>query len=156
MANKTRDKSRRTGLRRIRASTRARLAFGAFFLILLISAVVLLVTVFFRPEQAEQERLDSSLLVEGGSVQLLDSFAQPARVPERVATIRLDGLMILQSGENFATFTIDGITATMIKNDYIGGYRIADITSAGVVLQDETERITLTLTENSLNVIHRD
>ena len=48
------------------------------------------------------------------------------------------------------------MTATMVEDDYLGGYQIYDIASDGVTLRKGSERVTLTMTENRLDLTHVD
>lgn len=90
--------------------------------------------------------------MESGQAQLLDSFTKAPMLPETVSSIRLDGIFIQQTGDSYATFSVDGVTATMVEDDYVGGYQIYDITSEGVTLRKDGEKITLTMTENKLDI----
>ena len=148
---------KRPGRRRMRPRTRARITFGIFAVILLTTLFILLATLFRRrPDLLPNRDSSSNLLVEGGEAQLLESFTKPALLPERVSTVRLDGVMILQSGENYATFTVDGITATMVQDDYVGDYQIAEITASGVELEAGDETVVLTLQDNKLDTAGRE
>ena len=51
-----------------------------------------------------------------------------------------------------APFSVHGVTPTMVEDDYVGGYQIYDITSEGVTLRKDGEKITLTMTENKLDI----
>jgi len=137
-------------------STRVKLAIGILLLIVLISIGILIVSMFRKPVAIEQEIHESGILVEAGNVQLLDSFTQPIPIPERVATVRLDGLLVLQTGTGYATLTIDGITSTMVVSDYIGDYIITSITTQGVELRSGQERIMITLANNRLDITRKE
>lgn len=151
------DGKRRPGRRRMRPRTRARIAFGVFAVILLAALSIFLTTLFRRrPDLLQGDGGGSNLVVEGGEAQLLENFTKPALLPERVATIRLDGVMIVQNGENYATFTVDGIVATMVRNDYLGDYQISDISVSGVELKSDDDTVVLTLSDNKLDITNRE
>ncbi|NLT57542.1 MAG: hypothetical protein GXX99_01085 [Clostridiales bacterium] len=148
---------RRPQLRRrrgVKPRVLAKAALLVFVLILLSALTLLLVAVFRRPELIERRKNNSGLLVESGEAQLLESLTKPALVPERAALIRLDGILVLQSGEHYATFTVDGITATMVRYDYVGEYQLTDINASGVELTRGDEVVALTLSgSNKLDVV---
>ena len=123
-------------------------------MLILFAALVILITALFRhPEVLSDDPGDQSALVmESGQAQLLDSFTKAPMLPETVSSIRLDGIFIQQTGDSYATFSVDGVTATMVEDDYVGGYQIYDITSEGVTLRKDGEKITLTMTENKLDI----
>ena len=136
--------------------TKAQMALSVFLLILLAALVILVTALFRHPEVITEYKNKSNLVVESGQAQLLDSFTKAPMLPETVSTIRLDGIFIQQTGDSYATFSVDGVTATMVEDDYLGGYQIYDIASDGVTLRMGSERVTLTMTENRLDLTHVD
>ncbi len=136
--------------------TKAQMALSVFLLILLAALVILVTALFRHPEVITEYKNKSNLVVESGQAQLLDSFTKAPMLPETVSTIRLDGIFIQQTGDSYATFSVDGVTATMVEDDYLGGYQIYDIASDGVTLRKGSERVTLTMTENRLDLTHVD
>ena len=133
--------------------TKAQMALSAFLLILFAALVIMITALFRHPEVLSDDPGDQSALVmESGQAQLLDSFTKAPMLPETVSSIRLDGIFIQQTGDSYATFSVDGVTATMVEDDYVGGYQIYDITSEGVTLRKDGEKITLTMTENKLDI----
>ena len=136
--------------------TKAQMALSVFLLILLAALVILVTALFRHPEVITEYKNKSNLVVESGQAQLLDSFTKAPMLPETVSTIRLDGIFIQQTVDSYATFSVDGVTATMVEDDYLGGYQIYDIASDGVTLRKGSERVTLTMTENRLDLTHVD
>ena len=136
--------------------TKAQMALSVFLLILLAALVILVTALFRHPEVITEYKNKSNLVVESGQAQLLDSFTKAPMLPETVSTIRLDGIFIQQTGDSYATFSVDGVTATRVEDDYLGGYQIYDIASDGVTLRKGSERVTLTMTENRLDLTHVD
>jgi len=135
--------------------TKAQLAMSVFVLILLATLVVFAMTLFRNPGAIlESGGRSSSLVVESGQAQLLEGFTKTPLLPENAATIRLDGLFLQQDAKGYATFTVDGITATLVEDDYIGGYQITDISAEGVTLKKGSTRVTLTMADNLLDLTH--
>ncbi|MBQ6059580.1 MAG: hypothetical protein IJL39_05975 [Clostridia bacterium] len=137
------------------SKTRARAAFTVFLLILAAALVILLATFLRHPEVIAEYRNRSNLVVESGQAQLLDSLTKAPMLPETVSTIRLDGIFVRRAGENYATFTVDGVTATMVEDDYIGSYQIATIASDGVTLKG-SDTVKLTMADNKLDLTHAE
>ena len=137
--------------------TKAQLAVSVFLLILAATLIVLVTALIRDPEALlEHGQSGSALIVESGQAQLLESYTKAPLLPEHVATIRLDGLFLLQEGESYATFSVDGLSATLVEDDYIGDYQITAITAEGVTLKKGSDRVTLTMTDNLLDLTHEE
>ena len=87
--------------------TKAQMALSVFLLILLAALVILVTALFRHPEVITEYKNKSNLVVESGQAQLLDSFTKAPMLPETVSTIRLDGIFIQQTGDSYATFSVD-------------------------------------------------
>ncbi|HWQ51728.1 MAG TPA: hypothetical protein VN369_07995, partial [Terriglobales bacterium] len=74
-------------------------------------------------------------------------------IPEDPVTVKLDGMMVRPEGESYATFTIDGVTATLVEGDYIGDYQVDSIAENGVTLTVQGVGVTLTLENNKLSLL---
>ncbi|HWQ52014.1 MAG TPA: hypothetical protein VN369_09465, partial [Terriglobales bacterium] len=99
--------------------TRAKFAFGTFLFILILALVVLGIA-WARHSAPKEEQIETSLLVSTGEAELLERYAGVREIPEDPVTVKLDGMMVRPEGESYATFTIDGVTATLVEGDYIG------------------------------------
>ncbi len=132
--------------------TRAKFAFGTFLFILILALIVLGIA-WARHSAPEKEQSETSLLVNTGEAELLERYAGVQEIPEQPVTVKLDGMMVRPDGESYATFTIDGVTATLVEGDYIGDYQVDSIAENGVTLAAQGTDVTLTLENNKLSLL---
>jgi hypothetical protein len=132
--------------------TRAKFAFGTFLFILVLALIVLGVA-WARHSAPKKEQEATSLLVNTGEAELLERYAGVREIPEKPVTVKLDGMMVRPDGESYATFTINGVTATLVEGDYIGDYHVDSIEENGVTLAAQGADVTLTLENNKLSLL---
>ena len=132
--------------------TRAKFAFGTFLFILILTLIVLGIA-WARHSAPKKEQAASSLLVNTGDAELLERYAGVREIPEKPNTVKLAGMMVRPDGESYATFTIDGVTATLVEGDYIGDYQVDSIEENGVTLAAQGADVTLTLENNKLSLL---
>jgi len=132
--------------------TRAKFAFGTFLFILILTLIVLGIA-WARHSAPKKEQAATSLLVNTGEAELLERYAGVREIPEKPSTVKLDGMMVRPYGESYATFTIDGMTATLVEGDYIGDYQVDSIEENGVTLAAQGIDVTLTLENNKLSLL---
>ena len=133
----------------------AKLAFGTL-LIILILALLLLAMAVLRQTGGEKAPSETRLLITAGEAELLERYAGVQALPERPVSVRLDGMMIRPEGESFATFTVDGVTATMVEGDYIGDFQVEKIGENSVELAGKGEVVVLMLDSNKLSLLGGD
>ncbi len=141
-----------------RLSRKARIAFLTFILIIIASLVVLVIAMFNNSEaELPQEDLPpedaSALVVAAGEAQLLAGYVTAKALPENPVSVELRGMMVCGENDTYATFEVDGQTATLIEGDYIGSWQVVEITENDVALEGYGEEVLLTLDNGKLNML---